>query len=125
MALCDALASNLTVPGRIGLPPEVGDDQITATSAVVRWSPPEDPNGIVISYTVNYKVISSDPGATRGGRSKRETDIVMECIIGGDIDGNITVGSATVARLTGLSKQIKPSIILIITCMIVCYYCQL
>ena len=87
------------------LPPEV--TETTATSAIVRWSPPEDPNGIVTSYKVNYVVISSDPGATQGDKRKRQTNVKMECIIGGDIDRNVTVGNVTMTTLVGLSKQLR------------------
>ena len=87
------------------LPPEV--TETTATSAIVRWSPPEDPNGIVTSYKVNYVVISSDPGATQGDKRKRQTNVKMECIIGGDINRNVTVGNVTMTTLVGLSKQLR------------------
>ena len=95
------------MPGLVGLPPEVGENETTATSAIVKWSPPEDPNGIVTSYKVNYVVISSDPGATQGDKRKRQTNVIMECIIGGDIDRNVTVGNVTMTTLTGLSKQLR------------------
>lgn len=91
----------------MGLPPEVRENETTATSAVVRWSPPEDPNGVVISYRVNYEVVSSDPGATQSDRRNRQSDIMMECIIGGDIDRNVTVGNVTMTTLTGLSKLLR------------------
>ena len=93
-----------TVPGPVDQPPEVNESDITATTAVVRWSPPADPNGEVVGYRVNYTVISSDPGRGQGGRRKRQTVIMRECIIGGDIDRNIAVGNNTMATLTGLSK---------------------
>ena len=95
------------MPGLVGLPPEVGENETTATSAIVKWRPPEDPNGIVTSYKVNYVVISSDPGATQGDKRKRQTNVIMECIIGGDIDRNVTVGNVTMTTLTGLSKQLR------------------
>ena len=95
------------MPGLVGLPPEVGENETTATSAIVKWSPPEDPNGIVTSYKVNYVVISSYPGATQGDKRKRQTNVIMECIIGGDIDRNVTVGNVTMTTLTGLSKQLR------------------
>jgi hypothetical protein len=91
----------------VGLPPEVEENETTATSAIVRWSPPEDPNGIVTSYKVNYVVISSNPGATQGDNRKRQADVMMECILGGDIDRNVTVGNVTMTTLTGLSKQFR------------------
>ena len=90
----------------MGLPPEVRQNETTATSAVVRWSPPEDPNGIVTSYRVNYMVISSNPGATQGDKRKRQTNVMMECIIDGNTNRNVTVGNVTVTTLTGLSKQL-------------------
>lgn len=91
----------------MGLPPEVVEDEITATSAIVRWSPPEDPNGVVTSYRVNYMVVSSNPGPTQGDKRKRQTNVMMECIIDGDIDRNVTVGNVTITTLTGLSKQLR------------------
>ena len=94
------------VPGPVGLPPEV-EDEITATSAVVRWSPPEDPNGVIRSYRVNYTAVSSNPGATQSDRRKRQSDVMMECIIGGDINRNVMVGNVTMTTLTDLSKQFR------------------
>ena len=87
--------------------PGVRENETTATSAVVRWSPPEKPNGVVTSYRVNYMVISSNPGAIQGDKGKRQTNVMIECIIDRDIDRNVTVGNVTVTTLTGLSKQIR------------------
>ena len=92
------------MPGPVDQPPEVNENDITATTAVVRWSPSANPNGEVVGYRVNYVVISSDPGRGLGGKRKRQTAIMRECIINGDIDRNITVGDVTMATLTGLSK---------------------
>lgn len=87
------------MPGQVDLPPEVGEDNIAATSAMIHWNPPVDPNGVIIGYRVSYEVISSDPGMQR-----RVRNILTECIIGGDIRRNISVGDVTMVLLTKLSE---------------------
>ena len=87
------------MPGQVDLPPEVGENNITATSALIKWSPPVDPNGIITGYRVSYEVISSDPGM-----QSRVRNILTECIIGGDIRRNISVGDVNMVLLTGLSE---------------------
>ena len=83
-------------------------DEITSTSAVVRWNPiPERlANGKIIDYVVNYRLSESVH------RMKRQTIdgmIVEECINGGagNADRNMTVdGDQTSATLRYLSKSI-------------------
>ena len=79
---------------------------LTPFSAVVRWSPPSDPNGVILSYTVNLVAVSSTPlWGTR--RHQRQTSAVrVECTLGGqtNINRDITVhGMQTIATLTELS----------------------
>lgn len=93
---CKIIILKYLVPGQVDLPPEVGEDNITATSALIQWSPPVDPNGVIIGYRVSYEVISSDPGM--------QSRVLTECIIGGDIHRNISVGDVTMVLLTGLSE---------------------
>ena len=87
------------MPGQVDLPPEVGENNITATSALVQWGPPVDPNGVIIGYRVSYEVISSDPGM-----QSWRSNISTECIINGDISKNISVGDVTMVLLMGLSE---------------------
>ena len=83
----------------MALPPKVNQSDINATSALVRWNPPQDPNGLIIGYRVRYSVVSSDPGVP-------STQVMTECIIGGEdyISRNVSVGNVTMVRLSGLSK---------------------
>jgi hypothetical protein len=81
-------------------------DDITSSSAVVRWNPiPERfANGEITSYVINYRIFES------GNRMKRQTVdgmVVPECIVGGveNADRNLTVGGdQTNATLQSLSK---------------------
>ncbi len=36
-------------------------ERITFTSVVLTWSPPREPNGVIIAYEVTYSVNSSEP----------------------------------------------------------------
>ena len=87
-------------------PPSVLETEINATSAIVRWSPPDDPNGIITNYRVTYNVSSSNPRASQGGVVKRQTDILMECVIG-NISNSISPGNVTMALLAGLSELLS------------------
>ena len=83
-------------------------DEITSTSAVVRWDPiPERlANGEIIDYVVNYRLSEF---ARRMKRQIINGMIVEECINGGagNADRNLTVGGdQTSATLRNLSKSI-------------------
>ena len=72
------------------LPPEVDPAEITSTAATVRWSPPPDPNGLIIRYTINYIAVSMATGNGMGQRRRRQgpEPLQRECILGGE--GNIS-----------------------------------
>ena len=80
-------------------------DEVTSTSAIVRWNPiPERfANGEITNYVINYRI--SEPA----NRMKRQTVngmVVPECVIGGieNADRNLTVGGdQTSATLQNLS----------------------
>ena len=97
----------LLVPGEVPRPPPVDNVDITSSSAVVTWNPPIDPNGVVLSYTVNFVAVSMVNSAPQDmGRRRRQTSVVTsECILGGEmnINRNITVVETT-ATLTNLSE---------------------
>ena len=84
-------------------------DEITSSSAVVRWDPiPERfANGKITNYVINYRISESE------NRMKRQTVegmVVPECIIGGadKDDRNLTAGGdQTNATLQNLSKNIS------------------
>ncbi len=91
-----------TAAGTVSLPPEVPTGNISATQATVSWDPPQDANGVIITYTVNFVLRSSTP--SQNVRKRQVSDIVEECINGG-VDRNLTVpGDTTSAVLDGLSK---------------------
>ena len=83
-------------------------DEITSSSAVVRWDPiPERfANGEITNYVINYRISES---ANRMRRQTIDGMVVPECIIGGadKADRNMTVGgNQTNATLQNLSKNI-------------------
>ena len=98
------------VPGVVVRPPEVPPSEITSTSALVQWSPPSDPNGVIRGYVINYVVISSDPGQFGGSSNRRRrqaNSVATECIMGGmgNVNRNMTVdGTQTSAQLNELSE---------------------
>ena len=97
----------LIVPGIVPRPPPVDNRDVTSFSAVVRWNPPTELNGVILSYTVNFVAVSmvNTPSGNMG-RRRRQTNVVRaECILGGvtNIDRSITV-EETSANLTNLSK---------------------
>ena len=80
------------------LPPPVNEDQTTATTAAVTWTPPPDPNGIIISYRVNYVVVATKPVNK------------SQCVKGAP-ERNISVaGDRTEVMLRDLSKFLRGSI---------------
>ena len=88
-------------------PPSVDEGDLSSFSAVVRWNPPVDRNGIILSYTVNYVAISSISLRDWGHHRKQMDGVRLECILGGqmNINRNMTVdGTQTTATLTGLSE---------------------
>lgn len=111
------LSSTHAVPEILSKPPDVPTSAITSTSATVSWDPlaPEDQNGDIIQYKVNYKAISSDPRAPSSGRRRRQSggnSVAVECIRGGEgnVNRNMTVpGTQTSAVLENLSES-RPGI---------------
>ncbi len=101
--MCNRLYPS-SVAGQPPLPPEIPDENISSTGATLSWNRPEDPNGQITRYTVNIVLLSSTPSQER---RKRQTGIVVECIMGGveNADRNVTVpGDMTSTNLEGLSK---------------------
>ena len=66
------------VPGPLD-PPAVGD--LTPTSVVLTWGPPEDPNGIILGYQLEYVPLGfvSDPFSNRRRRQTTTRD-VLACL---------------------------------------------
>ena len=80
---------------------------ITSFSAVVRWNPPAEPNGVILSYTVNFVAVSMVNSSSRDvGRQRRQKSLVAaECILGGETNINRTITvEGTSANLTDLSE---------------------
>ena len=68
---------------------------VTSSTVTLTWNPPDMPNGVITSYTVNLVATSSNAGITESGRRKRqEVAVVMECVMrnGGEVNSNRTVG---------------------------------
>ena len=84
----------------------MNERELTPFSAVVRWNPPSDSNGVILRYTVNYAAVSNTSQELE--RRRRQTSgASAECILGGEmnVNRNLTVdGSQTSATLTELSK---------------------
>ena len=98
------------VPGPVD-PPTVGETG--SDTAVLTWSPPSDPNGIILEYRVQYTAIDF-AGNVFDNRRKRQvvvtSDDVLECIEflnTTTVDVTITLtsipGSQNTITLTGLS----------------------
>ena len=104
MTLYDLLSP---APGTPAPPMIPAMDEITSSSAVVRWDPiPERfANGEITNYVINYRISEAI------NRMKRQTIdgmVAPECIIGGteNADRNLTVGGdQTNATLRDLSKN--------------------
>ena len=84
-------------------------DEITSTSAIVRWHPiPERfANGEITNYVINYR-ISDSPNRMKRQIVNMYSMVVPECIIGGieNADRNLTVGGdQTNVMLQNLSKD--------------------
>ena len=95
--------------GEVSLPPPVDERELTPYSAVVRWNPPADSNGVILSYTVNYAVVSNTSSQDTGRRRRQTSGASVECILGGEanVNRNMTVdGTQTSATLTELSEYI-------------------
>ena len=76
-------------------------------SAVVRWNPPADSNSVILSYTVNYVVVSNTSSQDTGRHRRQTSGASVECILGGqaNVNRNVTVdGTQTSASLTELSE---------------------
>ena len=89
---------------------------LTSTSARLQWNLPDDPNGDIVNYIINIRVLSSNPlaftmmGMGGGDRRKRQISNMINnaCILGGEskTDFNVTTtDDMTSYLLTNLSKQ--------------------
>ena len=95
--------------GEVPPPPPVDERELTPYSAVVRWNPPADSNGVILSYTVNYVVVSNTSSQDTGRHRRQTSGASVQCILGGEanVNRNMTVdGTQTSATLTGLSKLV-------------------
>ena len=93
--------------GEVPPPPPVDERELTPYSAVVRWNPPADSNGVILSYTVNYVVVSNTSSQDTGRRRRQTSGASVQCILGGqaNVNRNMTVdGTQTSATLTELSE---------------------
>ena len=96
-----------TEAGEVPPPPPVNERELTPFSAVVRWNPPSDSNGVILRYTVNYVAVSNTSSQEMGRRRRQTSGASAECILGGqrNVNRNMTVdGSQTSATLTELSE---------------------
>ena len=96
-----------TEAGEVPPPPPVNERELTPFSAVVRWNPPSDSNGVILRYTVNYAAVSNTSSQEMGRRRRQTSGASAECILGGqrNVNRNMTVdGSQTSATLTELSE---------------------
>ena len=107
--VCHALTADFTCsePGEVPRPPPVDGRNLTPFSAVVRWNPPANPNGVILHYTVNFVAVSSTPSQATGHQRRQVGGVRVECILGGqmNINRNMTVdGTQTTVTLTELSE---------------------
>ena len=74
-------------------PPPVDERELTPYSAVVRWNPPADSNGVILSYTVNYVIVSNTSSQDTGRRRRQTSGTSVQCILGGEanVNCNMTV----------------------------------
>ena len=62
------------MPGPPPPPPTPDPETITSTSAVLTWAAPEDPNGVILSYTVNLVAVGSVLGSSQRRRKRQSMD---------------------------------------------------
>ena len=69
-------------------------DSVNSSAVTLTWNPPDMPNGVITSYTVNLVATSSDAGITESGRRKRQVVGLRECVTrnGGEVNSNTPVG---------------------------------
>ena len=83
---------------------------ITINSAVIRWNPPEDPNGIILNYAIRYVAVAmARGGGMQQPRGKRQAGggLLPQCIEGGHENINrtdVVDGTTTSHTLTDLSE---------------------
>ena len=103
----------IIVPGLVAKPPEVLKDTLTSTSAVLVWSIPDDPNGIITGYRVLIKTLSTDPmqfnfmmmtGGVGDRRKRQVPNIITECIKSGIMDNVTLNATGTSHSVSNLSK---------------------
>ncbi len=89
-------------------PPPPSPNDTTATSVLISWNPPLNPNGEIRNYTVNFVAVRLVSGSSTSRRRRQASDNTLdECIVGGQnmINRNQTVpGNQTSAMLVDLSK---------------------
>lgn len=85
---------------------------IDSTSINVIWNPPEDPNGMIIEYNVEYSPVRFNEQVVRSSRRRRREIVVdssvIECISSRNISNNgsdviVVPGTRTFQVLTDLS----------------------
>ena len=94
-----------TVPGDVPRPPEVPPEGISATGAILAWSRPTDPNGIITGYTVNVLAVesrSSQPGSPT--RRRQVGGVVTECAMGMGAEPNQTLSVPGTQTFTVVSN---------------------
>ena len=70
-------------------------EAVNSSAVTLTWNPPDMPNGVIASYTVNLVATSSNAGITESGRRRRQVvEVVSDCVMrnGGAVESNITVG---------------------------------
>ena len=88
--ICHCYCLFYVAPGPVPVPPEVSMNDITATSVILRWDPPPNPNGVITAYRVNLVVLTEVD--MMNSRKKRQTvsSVNIACIPVG-VDRNIDV----------------------------------
>ena len=87
--------SLLAASGIVSKPDAVDEALLTATSVLLRWDEPIDPNGDITEYRINVEAISTTRVEQEDGRKKRQTNmpsVDTRCISGGvgNVNRNFT-----------------------------------
>ena len=97
----------MIVPGPVD-PPMVGS--VGPRSVVLTWDPPDDPNGMIIEYQVEYLPIQFQQNGNRRKRQLPQQNNVLECIAFLNSSAIITfegiLGNTTTVTLTELSSSL-------------------
>ncbi len=95
----------------VSQPPPLNPKDISHSAVRVSWDAPQDPNGVIHSYTVNLVLLATEPD--RGDRKRRAGGIAEGCVIGGfeAVARNKTLpGDVTSTVLEDLSECLKLTI---------------